>query len=114
MMDPNLQDFYARVARVQSARAQGFGQEAAGSLGRSYYGRRRRRSIPLVKPVLMAAVCVIGLKGTIHYYIGDGVYGDRVAALHAGDDMDRIGAWLMAADPVTLWVSERLQAWAPR
>lgn len=114
MMDPNLQDFYDRVARVQQARARGFGQEAPGALGRSYYGRRRRRGIPLIKPVLMAAVCVIGLKGTIHYYIGDGVYDDRVAALAAGDDVDRIGAWLMAADPATTWVSAKLQGWVPR
>ena len=116
MADPNLQDFYARVARIESARARGLGFEAEGTLGRSHYLRHRRSGVRLrvLPPVLVAAVCVVGLKGLIHYHIGDGVYAQRVEALAAGQGVDKLGAWLMAADPATLWLSDRLQHWAPR
>lgn len=114
MMDPNLQDFYARIARVQSAHARGLGFEAVGALGRSAYAKPRRRQIPLVKPILVAALCVVGLKSTIHYHVGDGVYRDRVAVLALGDSVERVGAHIMAPDPLTLWVSSKLQSWMPR
>ncbi|QYK41295.1 MAG: hypothetical protein KF887_18305 [Paracoccaceae bacterium] len=114
MTDPNLQDFYARIARVQAAHARGHGFEAEGLLGRSHYTRPRRRRIPIVKPLTVAVLCLIGLKATIHYHVGDGVYRARVAALSAGDSVDQVGAFVMAPDPAMLWVSSRLQAWAPR
>jgi hypothetical protein len=114
MMDPNLQDFYARIARVQAAHSRGLGFEAVGTLGRSHYAKPRRRRIPLVKPLVVAALCVIGLKSTIHYHVGDGVYRDRVATLAAGDNVDRVGAYVMTPDPVTLWASAKLQSWMPR
>ncbi len=114
MTDPNLQDFYARVARVRAAQSRGQGFEAAGTLGRSHYGRPRRRRMPIVRPLMVAALCLVALKGTIHYYIGDGVYNARVAMMASGDEVDRMGAVLMTADPVTLWISAKLAAYAPR
>lgn len=114
MSDPNLEDFYARVARVQAAHARGLGFEAEGVLGRSSYVRPRRRSIPILQPLTVALLCVIGLKATIHYHVGDGVYRDRVAVLSAGDQVDRIGAFLMAPDPATIWLSDKMQVWMPR
>lgn len=114
MMDPNLQDFYTRIARVEADRARGLGFEATGAIGRSAYARPRRRRLPLAKPLMMTALCVIGLKSTIHYHIGDGVYRERVAALASGDDVDRVGAYLMMPDPATLWLSGKLQDWRPR
>ncbi|MFN4160002.1 MAG: hypothetical protein ACK4GO_16600 [Gemmobacter sp.] len=114
MTDPNLVDFYDRIARVEAARARGHGFEADGALGRSHYVKPRRRSFPIIKPLLVTALCIIGLKATIHYHVGDGVYRDRVTALTAGDDVDRVGAWLMAVDPATMWLSRQMQIWAPR
>jgi len=114
MTDANLQDFYARVARVQAAHARGLGFEAEGLLGRSHYARPRRRGFPVMKPLLVALLCLTGLKATIHYHVGDGVYRARVATLAAGDTVDRVGAFVMSTDPAMLWVSAKLQAWAPR
>ncbi|HMO09080.1 MAG TPA: hypothetical protein PKD10_15745 [Paracoccaceae bacterium] len=114
MTDPNLQDFYLRVARIESARQRGLGFEAEGALGRSHYKRPSRRRIAIVKPLLVTVASIILLKATIHYHVGDGVYRERVAVLAAGDDIDRVGAFLMAPDTATLWLSQKMQAYAPR
>ncbi len=37
MADPNLVDFYSNVARFEKMRAKGYGFDAAGTLGRSYF-----------------------------------------------------------------------------
>lgn len=113
MLDPQLQDFYVRVARIESARRKGFGFEAAGTVGRSYYARQTRRHVPILRPLLVIALCVIGLKSIIHYNIGDETYRERVAELQAGEGFDRLGGYVMAADPVTLWVSDRIAKWMP-
>lgn len=114
MSDPNLQDFYARVARIEAAHSRGQGFEAEGALGRSHYRQPRRRRIAIVKPLLVAIASVILLKATIHMHVGDGVYRERVAVLAAGDDIDRVGAFLMTPDAATLWLSRQMAAWAPR
>lgn len=107
-MDPNLEDFYSRIARVQAAHSRGYGFEADGTIGRSYYGRPSRRSFPVIKALCVVALSVIALKGVIHYHLGDTLYADRVATLQAGQGFDRLGGWLMAADPATLWISDAL------
>lgn len=108
MVDPQLQDFYVRVARIEAARRKGFGFEAAGTVGRSYYTRQTRRSMPIFRPLMVIALCIIGLKAIIHYNIGDETYRQRVVELQAGEGFDRLGGYLMAADPVTLWVSKQI------
>lgn len=114
MVDPQLQDFYGRVARIEAARRKGYGFEAAGTVGRSHYSRQTRRHLPIIRPLLIVALCVIGLKSIIHYNIGDDTYRDRVAQLQAGEGFDRLGGYVMATDPVTLWVSDRLAVWMPK
>jgi hypothetical protein len=108
VMDPQLEDFYVRVARIEAARRKGFGFEAAGTMGRSHYTRKTRRSFPIFRPLLVVALCVIGLKSVIHYKIGDETYRDRVVELQSGEGFDRLGGYLMAVDPVTLWVSNQI------
>jgi hypothetical protein len=105
-MDANLEDFYRRIARVQAARARGFGFEADGTIGRSYYARPAQKHFPLVKALLFVAVSVMGLKAIIHSHIGADLYDARVAELQAGEGFDRLGGFLMAADPVTLTLSD--------
>jgi hypothetical protein len=114
MSDPNLQDFLARVARIEAAHSRGLGFEAEGTLGRSHYRQPRRRRMAVVRPLLVTLASVILLKATIHLHVGDGVYRERVAVLAAGDDIDRLGAVLMAPDAATLWLSERMAAWVLR
>lgn len=111
MRDPNLQDFYKRVGRLQAARAKGRGFEAPGTLGRSHYWRpvRKSRVGALVKPVLMVAMVAFGMKGAMHYKLGSNTYEARVEQLSEGKGFDRLGGVLMAADPVTVWVSSTMK-----
>ena len=109
MADPNLQNFYGRVTRIQKARAQGYGMEAQGTLGRSHYLRPDQTGRSLLKPLIFALICAVGLKGMIHYNIGAQSYDTRVAGLAAGEGFDRLGAVLMQADPLTVYVSEQIR-----
>ncbi len=113
-VDPNLNDFYTRVSRIEKTHAKGYGFEAPGTVSRRGAGRAGAWLGRLVKTVIFAAVIGIALKGTIHYFVGAQTYETRVAALAVGEGFDPIGAWLMHADPATLFVSAQLQALLPR
>ncbi|MFC3086077.1 hypothetical protein [Tabrizicola soli] len=113
-VDPNLNDFYSRVSRIEKAHAKGYGFEAAGTLGRKASTRHGSRLLRLAKPLVLALAVGIGLKGVIHYYVGPQTYESRVSALAAGSGFDPVGAWLMHADPGMLWVSSQLRALLPR
>lgn len=108
MADPNLVDFYSRVARFERARAQGYGFDALGALGRSHFARRERPRRAIIGPLLMVALCAFGLKGAIFQTVGANSYNLRVDALKAGEGFDRMGGWLMQADPVTVWVARQI------
>ena len=111
MADLNMVDFYGRVSRIKKARAKGYGFEAVGTLGRSYYTQHAptRSKMALLKPALIVLFSAFGLKGAIHYQIGGSVYSERVAQLKSGEGFDRLGGFLMQADPVTMFVSAKLQ-----
>lgn len=113
-VDPNLNEFYSRVSRIEKSHAKGYGFEATGTLGRKASSRTGSRLLKVIKPLALALVLGIGLKGVIHYYIGAQTYESRVSALAAGSGFDPVGAWLMYADPATLMVSTQLQALLPR
>ena len=108
MSDPNLANFYGRIARIERAHAKGYGFEANGTLGRSHYFRPVRQRRPLLRLTIFAFVCVFGLKGAILYNLGAESYDARVARLQTGKDFDKLGAWFMQADPVTIWVATRI------
>lgn len=113
-VDPNLNDFYSRVSRIEKSHAKGYGFEAAGTVGRKASTRSGTRLLRVAKPLVLALAMGIGLKGVIHYYVGAQTYESRVSALAAGQGFDPVGAWLMHADPATLWVSGQLQSLLPR
>jgi hypothetical protein len=113
-VDPNLNEFYSRVSRIEKSHAKGYGFEAAGTVRRRPSGRMGARALKLLKPVLMALALGICLKGLIHYYVGAQTYESRVSALAAGEGFDAVGAWLMQADPATLWLSGQMQTLLPR
>ena len=108
MADPNLVDFYGRVARFERARSQGYGFDAPGTLGRSYYKRKMRPRRGILGPLLLVAICGFGLKGAILHSVGSDSYNQRVERLVAGEGFDRMGGWLMQADPVTRFVSDKI------
>ncbi|MBA3909804.1 MAG: hypothetical protein C0524_07910 [Rhodobacter sp.] len=113
-VDPNLNEFYSRVSRIEKSHAKGYGFEASGTLGRKASSRAGARTFKVLKPLALALLIGVGLKGVIHYYIGAQTYESRVSALAAGAGFDPVGAWLMQADPATLFVSSQLQSILPR
>ncbi|MFZ1468050.1 MAG: hypothetical protein WAT09_03625 [Paracoccaceae bacterium] len=112
--DPNLKNFHGRIARIEKARAKGYGFEAKGTLGRSATYHRERPLMRLVKALSLVLLTSIGLKGVIHYYVGAAVYDERVTTMMLGEGFDRLGGTLMQADPVTLTISQVLTAVFPK
>ena len=109
MYDPNLADFYRRVAQYETSQARGFAHEAPGTLGRSVtHGLRKARRRPKVMPLIFVTVAAIGLKAVMLHHVGDAVYQDRVARLQAGQGFDRLGGWFMQVDPVTAYLADQL------
>ena len=110
MFDPNIKDFYERVGRLNKAHAKGYGFEAVGVLGRSHYRQSPRKNrLRFLLPVAFLLMAGIALKGTVHYFVGAQTYADRVVELQNGAGFDKLGAAIMAADPLTLWVSKALR-----
>ena len=108
MSDPNLVDFYGRIARIEKAHTQGFGFEASGTLGRSYYLRQPRKRRSFLLPLLFVTLAAFGLKAVIYQHTGASVYQLRVDRLLAGEGIDRVGGWLMQADPATVYLSGKI------
>lgn len=115
MSDPSIAEFNSRIARIEKARTKGFGFEAEGTLGRSFYQRGQRRSglrVPLVRPIVLLLVFGTLLKAVFLQQLGTDAYDARVAGLLQGQGFDRIGGWLMQADPVTRAAATQLGAFA--
>lgn len=107
MADPNLVDFYDRVSRFERARAHGWAHQTGGIPElRRVRGTRRRRSSIL--PLLLVVFALFAMKGAILYSVGATAYQDRVARLQAGEGFDRLGGWMMQADPVTEFMAGQI------
>lgn len=109
MADQNLSDFYERVARVEKARALGYGFEAEGTLGRSYYFRPVSRRVRILGPLLIVVACLCGLKAAMVYQVGETSYRERVARMQQAEGFERFGGMIMQADPLTLWLAAQIE-----
>ncbi|MDB5661012.1 MAG: hypothetical protein JWS10_3627 [Cypionkella sp.] len=110
MADPNLVDFYSNVARFEKKRAQGYGFDAAGTLGRSHFNQIHRKRRSYLMPIAFMLCAGFGLKAMIYHSVGAKSYDHRVQALQVGEGFDRLGGWLMQADPVTVFVAGKIKA----
>ncbi len=108
MADPNMSDFYRRVDRIQKARAKGYGFEAPGTLGRSYYYRPRAERRGILGPLVFLLLAVFLIKGIMISQIGRADYDARVTKLMAGEGVERVGGWLMQADPMSQMVADKV------
>ena len=106
--DPNLNDFYKRVARIEYTHARGHGFIAEGTLGRAAFAQKKQRRTPILRPLLLILVFGFTIKGAIHHQLGADVYDGRVATLLDAQGVDRLGGHLMYADPVTLMISRQI------
>lgn len=112
-MSDSFADFNSRIARIEDAHAKGHGFEASGALGRSFYTRsdlryRRRHRLPVLRPILLALVLGTLAKGFLLHHLGSEDYNARVASLMAAQGFDRLGGWLMQADPATTALAHQI------
>ncbi len=61
-----------------------------------------------LKGLLMLVAVAFLFKGYIYAHLGAQAYTDRVAGLSEGAPLEQAGAWMMAADPATVFVGEFL------
>lgn len=66
--------------------------------------RRQARSFP-VRGLLLILVALMGFKVFLYLQIGPTTYEERVISLSQGNVVEQIGAYAMAADPVTVWIA---------
>jgi hypothetical protein len=114
MLDPNMRDFYQRVGRIERIHQNGGGFEAVGTLGMSYYNSLNapRRRGNWVMPATLVLATIIGIKAAVLANVGPTNYADRIAILENGDAADRIGAYVLQADPLTSLVASSLGGFA--
>ena len=112
MVDRNLQNFYGRIGRIEKIHRAGGGFEAQGTLGMSHYTAQRRfaNRRGFLAPLVLILMSIVLIKSMIHASIGAAAYEERIAVLQAGDYADRVGAYVLQADPLTISVSDRIRA----
>ena len=112
MVDRNLQSFYGRLGRIEKVHDAGGGFEADGTLGMSYYNAHRRRParrIGFLAPLALVLMAVVAIKASVYATIGQEAYADRVAKLEAGTSVEKVGAYVLQADPITVSIAERVR-----
>jgi hypothetical protein len=116
MSDPCLAEFNYRIARIEKARAKGYGFEAEGTLGRSthtWYNQQHAGKGRRLRPFFVLLVCATLVKALFLHQLGTTYYNDRVAVLIASDGFDRISGFFMQADPVTWTVASGMDRLDP-
>jgi len=64
----------------------------------------------LLRAIVILAIAVVILKGVMHAQLGPVAYQAEVDALAAGTSVEQVGAVIMTADPVTLWISDQVSS----
>lgn len=72
--------------------------------------RRRRLRVPF-GGIAFIAVAIVAFKGIVHAQLGPTSYETRIASLANGSGIEKAGAWVMQADPLTIWVSEKFSTY---
>lgn len=58
------------------------------------------------RALLFLLVAMMGFKVMLHAYIGPEAYGERLTRLANGTVAERMSAYALYADPVTVWVAD--------
>jgi len=71
--------------------------------------KRLRRGLPL-RGITLALSAFLVFKGFLLAYLGPVTYADRVALLESGNVVEQAGAWIMALDPISVWIATQFAA----
>ena len=98
-----------RINRRHSKLSQGFKTEI-NSDGLVVAKPHKRRGGATIRGLLLIAVVVVLFKGFLHAQLGVTAYDDRVQRLAEGNAVEKVGAFIMAPDPITLALSYHLSS----
>lgn len=114
MSDPR-QIFSDRLQRIEQINRSGGGFEASGTLGQSFYTgvRRRTQRRPMLRLAMLVLTVLVVFKGFLLATQGSADYLLRLQALQGGGFGERLGAFVMGLDPLTLAFAEWLAPLLP-
>lgn len=96
-----------RISRRHTRLSQGYRTEITGDNLVIAKPRARKRS-GAVRGLIVILFTMLFFKGFLHAQLGPAAYADRIERLGNGTIVEQAGAWAMTADPVTLWLSEKI------
>lgn len=101
------QKFEKRLTRIEKQRRKlARGAVYAVNQDGLIVARPRRRSTrrPL-RFVFFVLAGVMTFKSVLYSHLGAGTYASRVEELSVGTAVEQAGAWVMTADPATIWLA---------
>ncbi len=63
-----------------------------------------------LKGILVLVILGFLFKGFLFAYLGEAEYANRVAGLSEGSMMEKVGAWVMQADPATMFLAGSIES----
>lgn len=105
MSDPNIEEFYGRVARIERDHANGVSFVAEGTLGRVPERRSARRGAALIRSFAFLMVLLVAFKAVLMDQVGEATYRDKIAALQSGSVPERISGAIIAPDALSVWLA---------
>jgi hypothetical protein len=70
---------------------------------------RRQTSLFPLRGLFLCLLTLLAFKGFLFAQLGPTAYAERVAMLQSGTVVEKMGAYAMKADPVTLWISGQIR-----
>jgi hypothetical protein len=112
MADANYVKFNKRLRDIDSRHrklSRGYVQlvERDGLLVPVSTRRTARRGFPF-RGLLMILGGFLLFKAILLTHLGPLTYNERVEKLAAGTSLEQAGAWVMRADPATLWITQQI------
>lgn len=75
---------------------------------------KRKSSVIPWRGLLFVLVGTLIVKGVMFAQAGEENYTARVATLASGNQVEQIGAYVLAADPVTRWIGTQVAPFLPQ
>ena len=112
MADAKQLQFGQRIRRIdRTNRSLAHGYVTTVSHDGLVIARPRRKSAHFsFRGLFLGLLILLAFKGFLFAKIGPESYQDRVTLLQGGTAVEKVGAYVMKADPVTVWLAEQMGA----
>lgn len=111
-VDINMKDFGKRVKRINKHHRKLANGYITSVNHDGLIIAKVRRSGPRFpwKGIVLCFAAFFAFKGYLFSQLGEATYNDRVVSLQMGSVVEQAGAYAMAADPVTMMISEQIKS----